>query len=161
MPLAITLVLWFAALSAALMAGIYYAFSGFIMRALARLEHPGGMLAMRAINEAILRSLFLPLFLGSSVACLFLAAYGLVWADQPGALPMALGAGLYLLGQPIVTMRANVPLNTVLAAAEPTAPGAVAIWERYLTRWTAWNTVRTLACLGALGLFGVAIAERW
>lgn len=161
MDLAITFVLWFAALSAGLMAGIYYAFSGFVMRALAELDPPGGMLAMRAVNRVILRSAFLPLFLASTVACLFLAAYGMVRADQPAALPMAAGAVLYVLGMTLVTMLANVPLNNALEAANPAAPEGAAMWDRYLLRWTAWNHVRTLSCLAALGLFITAIALRW
>ena len=161
MHLAITLLLWFAALSAGLMAGVYYAFSGFIMRALAELDPPGGMLAMRSIDRVILRSSFLPLFLASTVGCLFLVAYGLVWADQPGALPMAGGGALYVLGMFAVTMLANVPLNNALEAADPASAEGAALWNRYLVRWTAWNHVRTVSCVAALGLFVAAIALRW
>lgn len=159
--LAITLLLWFAALSAGLMAGLYYAFSGFVMRALAELDPPGGMLAMRAINRVIVRTAFLPLFFASSAVCLFLVAYGLVWAERPGALAMVAGGALYFAGMFVVTLAANVPLNNALAGADPAAPEGAAVWERYLVRWTAWNHVRTLSCLGALALFTAAIALRW
>jgi uncharacterized membrane protein len=161
MDIAITLLLWFAALSAGLMAGIYYAFSGFGMRALAELERPGGMLAMRAVNRVILRSAFLPLFLASSAVCAVLAVYGVVQTAEPGGLAMAAGGALYVVGMPVVTMLANVPLNNALEAADPASAQGSATWDRYLVRWTLWNHVRVLSCLGALGLFMLAVAQRW
>lgn len=160
MHTAITALLWFAMFSAGIMAGIYFAFSIFVMRALAELEHPAGMLAMRAIDRVIQRSAFLPLFLASSLACLLLVAEGLLQADVPGAFPMAAGGAIYVAGMLLVTMFGNVPLNNALEAADPATPEGTAVWTRYLARWTAWNHVRTAACLASLALFVAAIAVR-
>lgn len=156
----ISALLWFALLSAGLMAGIYFAFSIFIMRALAELDQPGGMLAMRAINRVIQRSAFLPLFLASSLACLLLVADGFLEAQVPGAFPMAAGGAIYVAGMLLVTMFGNVPLNTALEVADPATPEGAAAWKHYLARWTRWNHVRTAACLAALVLFVVSVAAR-
>ena len=53
-----TLLLTIAAIGAGLMAGIYFAFSSFIMRSLDRLGAANAADAMNAINEVILRSWF-------------------------------------------------------------------------------------------------------
>ena len=52
--------LWIAAVSAGLMAGIYFAFSGFIMRSLDRRDAANAVEVMNTINEVILRSWFMP-----------------------------------------------------------------------------------------------------
>ncbi len=70
MEMVTTALLWFAAVSVGIMAGIYFAFSFFIMQSLDALERPMGMFAMQAINRVIQKSLFLPLFFASSLpAC--------------------------------------------------------------------------------------------
>lgn len=46
----------------------------------------------------------------------------------------------------------NVPLNNLLASTGPEN------WARYLSTWTRWNHLRTLASIGAAALFIAAIA---
>ena len=58
-------------------------------------------------------------------------------ARRPGAL-------LYTVGCAGLTMVANVPLNNELARQDPDDPRAVEVWQRFLSRWTTWNTARTL-----------------
>ncbi|MEE2778355.1 MAG: anthrone oxygenase family protein [Acidobacteriota bacterium] len=62
-----------------------------------------------------------------------------------------------MLGCLLVTIVFNVPLNNRLASAEPDSPGAEALWDRYLSRWTLWNHIRTGASLAAAGLFAMAL----
>jgi len=50
----------------------------------------------------------------------------------------------------------NVPLNNAIDRADPGADNA-ALWADYGARWTRWNHVRTLASLGAAGLFIAAL----
>jgi uncharacterized membrane protein len=52
----------------------------------------------------------------------------------------------------------NVPLNNALAAADPASPEAASLWARYLTDWTLWNHVRTVASTAACALFIAALA---
>jgi uncharacterized membrane protein len=58
-----------------------------------------------------------------------------------------------------VTMAFNVPLNNRLAALEPQAGDSASVWEEYLTRWTAWNHVRTVTALAAVTLLTIALTE--
>ena len=67
-----TFLLWAAALSSGLIAGVYFAFSTFIMQAFGRIDAAKAIAAMNAINETILRSLFMPLFFASSIISVLL-----------------------------------------------------------------------------------------
>ena len=69
------------------------------------------------------------------------------------------GAILYLIGTILVTILGNVPLNDQLAAVSPTDPGARELWEHYLSRWTMWNTVRTVAPMAAALLFTLGLMK--
>ena len=52
-----------------------------------------------------------------------------------------------------MTMAYNVPRNNALATVDPGERRAAArTGPRYLAGWTAWNHVRTVASLIALGL---------
>lgn len=72
---------------------------------------------------------------------------------------MIAGGGLYVIGMFVVTMVFNVPLNNALAALQPSAPEAGAVWAAYLKDWTFWNHVRTVASVVASGLFVAALAS--
>ena len=142
-----------AILGCALSAGIYFAFSSFVMRALAQLPPPQGIAAMQAINFTALSPLFMSVFLGTAVVCLWLAIAALLKWHSPSAAYVLLGCLLYLLGTVGVTIVGNVPLNYALDAVKPSAPEAADVWTRYLTQWTLWNHVRTVAALIATGAF--------
>jgi len=150
--------LWFSAIGCGLLAGLYFAFSAFIMRALGRIEPPAGAVAMNAINSAILRSAFMPLFVGSTLSCLLIAIVGLIDPGQPGAAAMAAGGIVYVAGMFGVTMAFNVPLNNALASADGAHLGQ--IWSRYLKVWTLWNHVRTSASTASLAMFILAIGAK-
>ena len=150
--------LWFSALGCGLMAGVYFAFSTFIMTALGRLDQAAGIGAMNAINVDIVRSLFMPLFLGTTVAGAALVVMGALRFGEPGAVGMIAGGGLYVIGMFVVTVALNVPLNDALAAVQPSSPEAGAAWTTYLKDWVFWNHVRTVASAGASALFIVALA---
>ncbi|MDR8728136.1 hypothetical protein FEQ05_02247 [Burkholderia pseudomultivorans] len=111
--------LWGSAIGCGLMAGVYFAFSTFVMTSLARIAPAAGVAAMNAINVEIVRSPFMPLFLGTTLSALALAVIALVGRAQPGAMAIVVGAALYVLGMFAVTMAVNVPLNDALASADP------------------------------------------
>ena len=156
----ITAALWFAAISVGLMAGVYFAFSAFVLQALDAAGRPVAMVAMQSINRIILKSLFLPLFFASSLACLLLAVVGVMAWGSAGSWQMVLGGALYLVGMLVVTIAANVPLNNMLEATDAGGDEAEAMWRRYLNRWLPWNHVRTVSCTASLVLLIGAIAER-
>ena len=156
----ITATLWFAAISVGLMAGVYFAFSAFVMQALDAAGRPAGMAAMQSINRIIVRSLFLPLFFASSLACLLLAVFGVMQWGSAGAWQMVIGGTLYVTGMLAVTAAANVPLNNALEATDAGGPDGEAMWRRYMQRWLPWNHVRTVSCTASLVLLVAAISVR-
>jgi uncharacterized membrane protein len=70
------------------------------------------------------------------------------------------GSVLYFVGTFLVTMLFNVPRNNALAVVAPTSPEAARLWVSYLSTWTAWNHVRTVAALAAAVLFTIALWVR-
>lgn len=150
----VSALLWFSAIGCGLIAGLYFAFSTFILQALDRLGAERGAEAMNAINVRILRSLFMPLFLGTTLTSLALVIIGLV-RREPGGAAMLAGGAIYVIGMFVITLAFNVPLNNMLAAAGRDGGAA---WSLYLQRWALWNHLRTLASTLACTLFVVAIA---
>lgn len=143
--LMITSLLWVAALSSGLMAGVYFSFSAFIMRAFGTLEPPQAVAAMNAINTVIVRSLFMPLFFGSSIVSLLLAVAAVMNWGEAGA-GTALLAGLtYFLGMFVCTVLFNVPLNNALGELAPNKTDDFQLWTHYQKTWTNWNHLRTLS----------------
>jgi uncharacterized membrane protein len=160
MQLVLTATLWFAALSVGVMAGIYFAFSVFVLQALDAAGRPVAMAAMQSINRVILKSPFLPLFFASSLACLSLVISGVMLWGTAGTWQMVSGGALYLIGMLLVTIIGNVPLNNALEATDASGPEGEAMWRRYRQRWLPWNHVRTVSCMVSLVLLIGAIASR-
>ena len=145
-----------AAIGSGLAAGVFLAFSSFVMAALARISPESGIAAMNAINVTVINPVFMGVFLGTGAVCLALAAAAL-W----GGAPLLLTASLvYALGAVGVTLAFNVPLNDLLAAVRPGTPEAADLWSRYLTDWTFWNHARTAASLLAAILFTAVLFRR-
>lgn len=152
--------LWFTMLGVGVMAGVYFTFSAFAMRALDAIGLPAGMEAMQSINRVIVRSVFLPLFFTTSVAAAVLAVVALLDLSQPGASFLLAGGASYVLGMFVVTVVGNVPLNNALeTAAADSAEGEV-MWRRYMKSWVAWNHVRTIACTLSMALHVAALVAR-
>jgi uncharacterized membrane protein len=156
----LTILLWFCALGCGLLGGVYFAFSAFIMRALDRAGQAQGIAAMNSINVVILRSSFMPLFLGTTLAAAVLAAIGILQRESAAANCLLAGGVIYVVGMFIVTMAFNVPLNNALMRVSGDSGEATATWQRYLTVWARWNHVRTLACLVASAMFIAALTLR-
>lgn len=132
--------------------GIFFAFSTFIMQALARLNHSEGIKAMQNINVTVLNPWFLATFMGTAVIC-FILALSTYWTwGQPGTIFLFIGSLLYFIGTFLVTVFFNVPKNNTLEKMESTTVEASDYWTgTYLSMWTFWNHVRTIAAiLGAI-----------
>ena len=145
------------ALSTALVAGMFYAFSSFVMAALARVSNSEGINTMNAINVTVITPSFMVLFMGSALLGIVLGGWSLFSISQFDSQLILLSCLLYVVGCFGVTMVFNVPLNNQLAATSP-ADGNV-FWQNYLQTWTMWNTVRTVAAALASVVF-VAVALR-
>jgi uncharacterized membrane protein len=147
----------FSALGCGLVAGVFFAFSSFVMNALARLPAAQGIAAMQSINVVVINPLFMTAFLGTAAACVLLVVSSLLRWREPGAACLLAGGLLYLFGVILVTMVFNVPRNDALAAVAPASPEGASLWTNYLGSWTAWNHVRTAASLLAGTLLTVAL----
>ena len=108
------------ALGCGLMAGLFFAFSVSVMKALARLPSAEGIAAMQSINVAIINPVFLAAFFGTAAACvlIIMIASLLRWHD-PGAVYLLIGGAFYLIGTFLVTFVFNVPKNNALATVAP------------------------------------------
>ena len=145
------------AIGAALVAGIFYAFSTFVMRALGRLAPREGVAAMQSINVVVINPLFLLAFFGAGGLCVTTAAATLLLETDLSLTPVLTGCILYVVGCIGVTVVGNVPLNNRLAVANPDDATTRPLWRFYLVRWTLWNHVRTAASLAAAGCFVIAM----
>ena len=148
------------ALGCGLMAGAFFAFSSFVMKALARLPPARGIAAMQSINVAVINPVFLGVFVGTAAPCALLAIFSVIRWQNPGAVYVLVGGLLYLIGTFLVTMVFNVPRNDALAAVDPASAEGARVWARYLSRWTAWNHVRTVAALAAASALTLALTQR-
>ena len=146
-----------AALGCGLTAGVFFAFSTFVMKALARLAPPAGIAAMQSINVAVLNPWFLGMFLGTAAACALVMIAAVLRWRAPGAVYALVGGALYLIGTLLVTMVCNVPRNNRLARIAPTDPDSVRLWADYVADWTAWNHVRAAAALAAAAALIIAL----
>jgi uncharacterized membrane protein len=145
------------ALGCGLIAGVFFAFSSFVMPALARIAPPQGIAAMQSINVVVLNRWFLGVFLGSALGCAVLAASALLnWSERGAGLSLA-AALLYLVGTLLVTRAFNIPRNDALAAVAADSAEGVRLWLRYVPEWTLYNHVRGLAALAAAGCFILAL----
>jgi uncharacterized membrane protein len=138
------------AIGAALIGGVFFAFSAFVMPALRRLPAAQGIGAMQSINRtAVTAPLMLALF-GTAV----LSGIAIAWAIRSWghvSAPWLLAGGLAYLAAVVITMAGNVPLNDSLAGLDPASAGAPAQWASFVSHWTAWNHLRgAVAVAGGL-----------
>ena len=155
----ISILTFITGLGCGLMAGVFFAFSAFVMKALARLAPAQGIGAMQSINIVVINPLFLGVFLGTAAGCAFLVISSLFRWEKPGAFDLLLGSALYLVGTVLVTFFFNVPRNNSLAAVDPTSSGGAQLWVSYVSSWTAWNHVRAMAAIGAAALLTIALCR--
>ncbi|MBY4588176.1 DUF1772 domain-containing protein [Rhizobium redzepovicii] len=136
-----------AAIGSGLVAGIFFAFSTFIMTAFSRIPAEQGIAAMNSINVTIVRSPFMALFVPTAILCIVIAVLALMnWRGSASAL-MLTGAALYVFASFLSTIIFNVPMNDALEKVSGSGPEAVGLWATYLRDWTWWNHVRTVASL--------------
>jgi uncharacterized membrane protein len=142
-----------AVLGTGLVAGVFLAFSSFVMAALARLPSGNGISAMQAINITVINPLFMTVLFGTAMLCIAVVYSAFRDSLNAQSIIRIAGAVLYLVGCIVVTMALNVPLNDALAALDPNSAEASTQWTGYLKSWMFWNHVRCLASLAACAVF--------
>ena len=111
------------ALGSGMVAGVFFAFSAFIMAGLARLPAPQGIAAMQSINITVINPVFMAVFLGTAVLSAAMIVLALLnWSD-PRAVKLLAGGLLYLYGpylqQGVLTAPSNVAFNADLRLRDP------------------------------------------
>jgi uncharacterized membrane protein len=145
-----------AAVGAGVSSGVFFAFSTFVMKALGRLPAAQGISAMHAINKAAPAPLFMLALFGTGALSIALSAVALPHLDQRWAVCVLTGTALYLVSI-IVTIVYHIPHNNAFDLVDPTGPGAAHAWAQYLSSWTAWNHLRTVAALAGSTAFITAL----
>jgi len=148
-----------ALIGSGIVAGVFYAFSSFIMKALSRVSSEEGIAAMQSINVVVINPSFLSVFMGTAVFSLALAGLSITGWGAPSAPWFLAGALFFLAGTFLVTGLGNVPLNDQLAAVSASDSSAIALWEHYLQRWTLLNTVRTVFAIAATIFFTLGLLQ--
>ncbi len=144
-------------LGSGMMAGLFVAFSTFMMKALGSLDPSAGMRAMQAINRFIVRPSFLMVFLGTAV---LLAAASYLARGLASTFVLVLCATLvYTVACVVSTIAFNVPLNNQLDAADADSSDGRELWQRYLVVWTNWNHVRSAACVASTLFVAYSLTE--
>jgi uncharacterized membrane protein len=147
-------------LGCGLIAGAFFAFSTFVMKALSRLPAPHGIAAMQSINIVVINPWFMLVFVGTALLCAVLMVHALLAWEKPGSNWTLLASLLYVVGTFGVTIACNVPKNDALAGLNPASSEAVNFWADYLSSWTRWNHVRTLAALAAAAALIFSLCAR-
>ena len=148
----------FAALGSAVVGGVLYAFSAFVMRGLDGLQPTQSVAAMQQINLAAPRAGLMVPLMGTLLLSLGLLVAGLVAVrrDHGAGWWLVAGAVLYLAAF-AVTAAYHVPHNDALAQVDAAGPGAAAAWHDYAAAWTRLNHVRAAAALAASVSYVVAL----
>ncbi|WP_152364478.1 DUF1772 domain-containing protein [Microlunatus speluncae] len=148
------------ALGSGLAGGFYLTFSASIMAGLDRLGPSAATRGMQSFNITVVRPPLMTVLFGTGLLGIVLIIVALITSAGSSTWLLVIGAVIYIVGSPILTMAYNVPRNNALDRTDPDGPEIAEQWARYNREWTAANHVRTLACLIAtvliiLGLVGL------
>lgn len=138
-----------AALITGIIAGVFMAFSDFVMRSLSAASPVVGIQSMQLINRKVYGSVFLVLLLGMAPVSAAIATYAYTSLSGPAASWLITGGAIYVLGVFVVTMAGNVPMNKRLDGMDKDTPASTAYWAIYAKVWTNWNHLRTVASAGS------------
>ncbi|MFF5987618.1 anthrone oxygenase family protein [Prauserella flavalba] len=145
-----------AVLGTGLVAGVFFAFSSFVMRALASLPPAQGAAAMQSVNRTVLNPVFLGVFAGTALLSVALVVLSIV---RGGGAWLLAGAVSYLAGTFILTRVVHVPRNDALMRVAADSAEGAEFWTGYVPAWTRWNHVRMLASLTSCAFFVIALVN--
>jgi uncharacterized membrane protein len=148
-----------AAIGSGIVAGIFFAFSSFVMSGLARLAPAEGIRAMNAINVTAVTPMFMTALFGTAAMCVALLVRSIFTWNRADAAWTLSASVLYIACTIVVTIAFNVPRNNALAAVDPASEAGAALWSNYLVTWTAWNHVRTVGAALACAGFVIALLK--
>jgi uncharacterized membrane protein len=151
-----------AAISNALIAGLFYSYSCSVNPGLQRLPDAGYLSAMQSINRAILNPVFFLSFMGT-LLLLPLASWLAYDGTSKRFVCLAMATLLYVVGTFGVTLFGNVPLNEALENFRIEGASVKDLYEARLAFERPWNNlhhVRSLCSVIALVLVILACLMR-
>ncbi len=122
-----------------LIAGIFLAFSDFVMKSLNRMEEAAAIEAMQSINLWVYRSVFM---IGLYSMTLVSLVVIVLWGFANGPVQFAIGGALFLSGVIFVSGAGNIPLNHQLAVLNANELASKEFWIGYVQKWSALNHLR-------------------
>jgi uncharacterized membrane protein len=142
-----------AAIGAGTSAGVFFAFSTFVMSGLGSARPAEGMAAMQGVNRAAPRPPLMALLVGTAAASIVLAVADLGELGSSVAARYELAGALLFLAALVLTRAYHIPRNDALGrldAADPASaapagpPGTTpAAWPARRRRWCSrWRTGR-------------------
>lgn len=133
-----------AAIAAAVLAGVYLAFSVMVMPALRGRPAREAVAVMQAINRYAVRPPFMIVFFGAPLLAVAVIVVELM-SGGPNPLRVV-GAAVSIAGF-IVTVAANVPINNAVEqlGLQP-SKASLEQWPSLAARWTSANTLRGALC---------------
>lgn len=134
-------------------AGVFGAFSTFIMKALGRTQTAGAIEAMQHINRVVLKTDFVFSLIALAPLSTAFAIYAALKIEGVPAALIILAATVYVGAVFAVTMRGNVPLNERLDQMVPADLPTAAFWQTYVRDWTRLNHIRTAGSLATAALY--------
>jgi len=145
-----------AVIGCGLIAGVFLAFSDFVMKSLYAASPAGGIEAMQMINRNVYGSVFLTLLIAMAAASVGFVLFAALYMTGPAVFWIMAGCALYAIGVFLVTVVFNVPMNQRLDAMGHASVETASYWATYATSWTLWNHVRTFASAGSAVCFLIA-----
>lgn len=146
----------FLALWSALVAGVFKAFSEFIMAGLLQAEPAAGIQSMQWINRTVLRTEFVAALISIAVFSLLFAIYAMIAFQGPSQVAIVAAAFIYVPSVFLMTIYGNVPMNNQLAEFDYRSDEAAIYWKTYNKQWTRLNHIRTLGSIFTAGLYLIA-----
>ena len=140
-----TILLIVTAVLTALIAGLFYAYSCFVVLGLGKLSDTEYLKAMQSINREILNPVFFISFMGTAI--LLPISTFLYRAQSPVFILLLLATLAYLIGVFGVTIVGNVPLNDQLDKFDivnSTKEAIKQMRDNFENRWNLLNNVRTV-----------------
>ena len=139
-----------------LVAGFLFAFAIVVMPGTKSLNDREFIRAFQVMDGIIQNNqpIFMVVWLGSVIALMTAAAFGVGHLDATGAWLLIVSTLAYLFGVQLPTFTINIPLNNRLQSLNVDAmsgPEQEAAREAFEGRWNRWNAVRTVvSCLVSL-----------
>ena len=142
-------------------------FSAILFTALSMSVHFGTWLTEQPIRTTSSAALFIEVHQGrdrvaarvmpilGNVAIVFVALGVFFAREVPAAFALSLAGLVLVIGDMVVTLLGNVPINRLVQSWRPNEPPAE--WKRLRDRWERLHTLRTLLIVSGFALYAASV----